>query len=177
MERAAPSHEPSEGLAPWEDPGIRYLVLGSFPSRASLELGAYYAHPRNHFWPILEAVFGASPGYGAAERKSFALERGIGIWDVLGSCRRPGSLDGDIREAAPNDLEAFIDAHPRLERILLNGSYSLKTFTRKVHVEYLAGRGIKAIGLPSTSPVPSRRYRRFGDKLGPWREALIASWL
>ena len=34
------------------------LILGSFPSIKSFENNFYYAHPRNQFWKILEALTG-----------------------------------------------------------------------------------------------------------------------
>ncbi len=35
----------------------KILILGSFPSIASREMGFYYAHPQNRFWKVLEALF------------------------------------------------------------------------------------------------------------------------
>jgi double-stranded uracil-DNA glycosylase len=159
-------------------------VLGSFPSAASLEARSYYGHPRNHFWPILEAVYGESAGTGVRSRRAFLRSRGIGLWDVLEECERWGSLDSRIRGAAPNRLAAFLEGLPALERILLNGSYAAKTFAR-VTGAALPGRGDSAplalddgrpvalIALPSTSPVPSRAFRRLEDKLPLWRKALL----
>ena len=46
------------GLAPICDDRARILILGSFPSPASLAAGQYYANPRNAFWPIMSRLFG-----------------------------------------------------------------------------------------------------------------------
>ena len=47
---------PLRGLAPIADERARVLILGSFPSEASLAAQHYYAHPQNQFWRILAAI-------------------------------------------------------------------------------------------------------------------------
>jgi len=82
------------GLAPLIDADARVLILGSFPSEASLAARQYYAHPRNHFWPILGAILDeplAELPY--ADRLSCIRAHRLAIWDTIVACERSGSLD------------------------------------------------------------------------------------
>ncbi|HEX2012129.1 MAG TPA: DNA-deoxyinosine glycosylase, partial [Roseateles sp.] len=81
------------------------MLLGSFPSAASLAAQQYYGHSRNQFWPLLSALWGQDLRTLAYEdRLEFARSRGLAIWDVYAACEREGSLDSAIRSAEPNDL-------------------------------------------------------------------------
>ena len=156
-----------QSLAAVADARARLLVLGSFPGVASLEAQQYYAHPRNQFWPILAALWGAdlvSRDY--AERLVAARRRGLAIWDVYAACRREGSLDAAIVDARPNDLAALVARLPRLAAIAHNGAESARA------MKITAALGVPVHRLPSTSP--AHASWSFERKLAAWR-AVFAS--
>jgi hypoxanthine-DNA glycosylase len=161
-----PEDTPLQGLAPVIGANTRLVVLGSFPGVASLGAAQYYAHPRNHFWPILSALWGVdlrSMPY--PDRLKEVLKRGLGIWDVYAHCRREGSLDSAIRDAAFNDLASLMIRAPGLRAIAHNGGESARAmrFTRTL--------GVSVLRLPSTSP--ANASWSFERKLAAWREAFI----
>ena len=156
-----------QGLGPVAGPGTRLLLLGSFPGVASLQAQQYYGHPRNHFWPILSAIWqvdlGALP---YAEKLAVAQARGLGLWDVYATCRREGSLDSAIKAAVPNDLAALVARLPQLAAIAHNGGESARA--RRV-TEAL---GLPVYRLPSTSP--ANASWSFERKLEAWRAVFVA---
>jgi hypoxanthine-DNA glycosylase len=153
------------GLAPVIDLRARVLILGSFPSAASLAAQQYYAHPQNQFWRVLGAVIGQPlPEMDYAARIAAVQSAGIAIWDVFASCERAGSLDSAIREAVPNPLAELKKSAPALRRICFNGRMAAK---RIGEVEAL---GYEAVVLPSTSP--AHAGMTFAEKLARWRDGL-----
>jgi hypoxanthine-DNA glycosylase len=156
------------GLAPVADVHARLLVLGSFPSEASLRAQHYYAHPRNQFWPVLSAIWGLE-GDAALQaqpyevRVSEALQRGLAIWDVYARCDREGSLDSAIVNAELNDLPGLVRRAPGLKLIAHNGGESAR------HMKITQALGLPVCKLPSTSP--ANASWRFERKLAAWREA------
>ena len=161
-----------QSFAPVATPATKILVLGSMPGAQSLAEEEYYAHPRNGFWPIMGALFGASPALAYTQRLEILCANGIGLWDVIGSCQRASSLDSAIEEKTirVNDLQDFIDHHQRIRRICFNGAKAEKSFHR-----YLPplpeNRKIELIRLPSTSPANARLS--YNQKLDIWRRALL----
>ena len=115
------SSSPIRGLPPILDGQTKCLILGTIPGAESLEKGQYYADPGNHFWRIIEALFGINHALAYSERKRELLGHGIGLWDVLESCDREGSADGKIRNPKINCLDAFLDTHSSIERVFFNG--------------------------------------------------------
>lgn len=144
-----------ESFPPAEPASARLLILGSMPGVASLRAGQYYAHPRNQFWPMMALLFGVPNVLPYAERLARLNAQGVALWDVLRACERPGSLDSSIvRETeVANDFAGFLDRHPELRAIALNGGAAQSAFRRHV-VGPLATRlsAIDLIDLPSTSP-------------------------
>lgn len=153
------------GLPPLIDERARVLILGSFPSEASLAAGQYYAHRQNQFWRILGAVIGrplVSMGY--AEKQEAVKAAGLAIWDVYAACERAGSLDSAIRNAVPNDFSRLGRSTKALHRVCFNGR------TAGRFAPQLAALGYRTLILPSTSP--ANASWSFERKLAAWREAL-----
>jgi hypoxanthine-DNA glycosylase len=153
-----------EGLPPRVTADTRVLVLGSFPSAASLAAGRYYAHPRNQFWKLVGAAIGRALDELDYEQRVIELNQmGIGLWDVIGRCRRRGSLDGNIREPEYNDFAALAARCPHLELACFNG----KTAAR--HIAHLQAHGLATRVLPSSSPANTQPV---SEKLNAWTQAL-----
>ncbi|RJG15310.1 DNA-deoxyinosine glycosylase [Massilia cavernae] len=153
------------GLAPVADEHVRILILGSFPGAASLAAQQYYAHPRNALWPILSALTEedlVSLPY--AQRLPRLLSHRIGLWDVLGTCEREGSLDSAIRKPAANDFARLRELCPLLETVGFNGQTSGK------FAQQFAERGYRTVVLPSTSP--AHASLSFEQKLASWRSLM-----
>ena len=153
------------GLAPVIDARARVLILGSFPSAASLAAQQYYGHRQNQFWPILGAVLGlplAELDY--ATRRQQVMAAGIAIWDVYRGCQRQGSLDSAIRSAVANDFRRLRRLAPQLLRVCFNGQ------TAGRYARQLADLGYETTVLPSTSPAYTLPIER---KLAAWRDALL----
>ncbi|MFP5396663.1 MAG: DNA-deoxyinosine glycosylase [Alphaproteobacteria bacterium] len=150
-------------FAPVAGRATRVLILGSLPGEASLAAQQYYAHPRNLFWRLIGAVIDEPnlPTLAYPQRLEQIAARGIGLWDVIASAQRSGSLDAAIRgvEAAPlADLAASL---PGLQAIAFNGAKSA-ALGRKA----LAETGLPLIDLPSSSP--ANATLRFEEKRARW---------
>lgn len=150
------------GLPPVIGRQSRLVVLGSFPGVASLQARQYYAHPRNHFWPILSALWGLDLAALPYRVRLAALrERGLGLWDVYAACRREGSLDSAIEAAEPNDLASLRRRAPGLRGVAHNGGESARA------MRVTAALGLPVWRLPSSSP--ANASWSFERKCEAWR--------
>ena len=149
------------GLPPVLAVDTRVLVLGSFPGAASLAARAYYAHPRNHFWPIMAALLSEPLVTMPYPARLAALQtHRVGLWDTIVACARPGSLDGDIRDPMYATPTRVARRAPTLHLVCFNG----KTAARALPAWRDAGYATRA--LPSSSPAYTRS---FAEKLEAWR--------
>jgi hypoxanthine-DNA glycosylase len=150
-----------QGFAPVVDERITTLVLGSFPSAASLASGQYYGHPQNQFWRLVGAAIG-EPLHEMeyAKRLPVLLAHGIGLWDVIGACERRGSLDSSIRKAEINRFQRVTRLAPNLRRICFNGKLSGRM------EPVFADLGFETFVFPSSSPAYTLA---FAEKLKTWK--------
>jgi hypoxanthine-DNA glycosylase len=157
----------ARGFPPIASRESRVLVLGSMPGLASLAAQQYYAHPRNAFWPIMGELFGATPELPYPLRVARLLDAGVAVWDVLGACVRPGSLDSDIQSEGlvVNDFGDFLDGHPQIGQVFFNGAKAEQLFQSLALPQLPVGLQLKR--LPSTSP--ANAGMRLAQKIEAWR--------
>ncbi|SPU55828.1 G:T/U mismatch-specific DNA glycosylase [Brevundimonas vesicularis] len=137
------------GFPPVVDAATRLLILGSLPGDASLKAAQYYAHPRNAFWPLIGGVLGEDLAVLPYEQRLARLKaRGVGLWDVIASAERSGSLDAAIRSPEAADLRSLIDGLPALRAVTFNGKLAAKLGRRIIGDV----NGVRLIDLPSSSP-------------------------
>lgn len=160
--RKAPTASKSS-FAPIIDARTRLLVLGSLPGEISLARAQYYANPRNQFWRLMEAVTGCrleAAGYG--ERLEALLLAGVGLWDVVKSGERVGSLDANIRNHQANGLAELAASLPNLRAIAFNGGKASSLGRKQLGPE----PPYAVITLPSSSPAHAVPLE---IKLAAWR--------
>ncbi|SES24389.1 DNA-deoxyinosine glycosylase [Salipaludibacillus aurantiacus] len=156
-------------LEPVVQKGARVLILGSMPGEQSLQRREYYGNPRNHFWPLVGELLNTDLSTFSYERKcDFLKTNHIALWDVIGSCKRKGSLDSAIRDEKMNDLAGLLTTYPTIQWVGLNGTKAYETFRK--YIKNHAFPPVPYTKLPSTSPVPGRNVKSFSEKVKAWRE-------
>jgi hypoxanthine-DNA glycosylase len=137
------------GLPPVARPDARLFILGSLPGEASLAARRYYAHPTNQFWRLLGIAIGEDLHVLPYEERLVLLaERRIGLWDVIASASREGSLDQAIREAEHNRIGHLLHDFSDLRAIAFNGS-TAASIGRKLIGE--PPPNLSLVDLPSSS--------------------------
>lgn len=156
-----------QSFPPLVDTATTTLILGTMPGATSLQKYEYYAYTQNQFWKIIFTVFDKLPiPTNFDDKVSVLKNNNIGLWDVLQTCNRQGSLDSNIKNHLENDIPSLLIKHPTITKILFNGKESQRYFMRA----FGEINGIQYFGMPSTSPAYTLKFE---EKLKVWREALL----
>jgi hypoxanthine-DNA glycosylase len=151
---------------PISDCSTEVLILGSLPGEKSLAMHEYYAHPQNKFWRIIAAITNNHTPATYDDKLSMLITNKIGVWDVVREAKRIGSLDTNIVDEVPNNVDGFISRHTNLKVIGFNGTKSMKLFDKY----FKRHEHLKYIHLPSSSPANARI--KFDQICEKWRELL-----
>ena len=146
--------EVKTGLPPIARPDARLFILGSLPGDASLAAKQYYAHPQNQFWRLVGSVVGEDLHALPYEKRLERLaEHRIGLWDVIASSSRVGSLDQSIRDAQHNHIAYLFRDFADLKAIALNGATASSIGRKLIGIP---PAGLTLIDLPSSSAANTR---------------------
>lgn len=150
------------GLPPIARHDARLFILGSLPGDASLAARRYYAHPTNQFWRLVGQAIGEPLELlDYDERLQRFARHGIGLWDVLASASRRGSLDQAIRLANHNALDRLRRDFPDIQAIAFNGAAASAAGRRSLG----DAAGLTLVDLPSSS---AANTRPFAEKAAAW---------
>lgn len=133
-------------IPPFLHPDSRVLILGSFPSVKSRQVGFYYGHPQNRFYQVLAAVFQDEVPDTVLCKRAFLMKHRIAVWDVVQRCLISGSSDASIMKAEPNNVASLVRGSA-LERVLINGRQAAVLYQK--HLAMMPD--LPFIVLPSTS--------------------------
>ncbi len=150
------------GLPPIAPTNASLFILGSLPGDASLAARRYYAHPTNQFWRLVgEAIGEPLERLDYDERLSRLASHRIGLWDVIASASRPGSLDQAIRSADHNPVNRLRRDFPQVHAIAFNGSTASLAGRRMLE----GAVDLALIDLPSSS---AANTRPLAEKAAAW---------
>ena len=129
--------------------------------------GTTYAPKDRDFWKMMFEIFETEFSEDYEIRKQLILQNKLALWDVAHSAERKGSMDVDMKNVSPNQIDELLNEYPTIEKIIFNGKKAeqlfWKYFDKKTSIEY--------ISLPSTSPANAQfSYERL---LEIWKNAII----
>ncbi len=153
------------GLPPIARADALLFILGSLPGDASLAAKQYYAHPTNQFWRLVGRAVGEElQALDYDERLARLAAHRIGLWDVIASASRSGSLDQAIRLAQHNRLTHLLADFPELRAIAFNGTTAASAGRRLIGAP---PKNVTLLDLPSSS---AANTRDFEDKVAIWSQ-------
>jgi hypoxanthine-DNA glycosylase len=142
------------------------LILGSMPGPEALRKQQYYGFAGNHFWKIIPRLFAEPIPTTYEEKKALVVEHRLALWDVIGTCVRPGALDSSIRHLEANDIPALLTQYQGIRAVFINGLFAHKTFLKKFGTDV----SVPVFVLPSTSP--ANAAMTLDEKTRRWSQIL-----
>lgn len=146
------------------------------PGVKSLDEQQYYAHPQNVFWLIMSGYLGFDIQLKYSEKLKHLSKNQIALWDVIGKCKREGSLDSAIVKESiqPNNFSELFKKYPSIRTILFNGAMAEKAFQQYViKAKQLDANIVAELVLqrmPSTSPANASMKKL--EKIKIWKTTL-----
>ena len=119
----------------------------------------------------MSSLFHFSAALPYPERVLALTSRAVAVWDVCREFSRQGSLDSALRAVQPNDLLAFLRAHPTIRIVANNGGTSSKLMHKHADVADWKRRGIRVVQLPSSSPAHAMK-NPVEEKTKRWKALL-----
>lgn len=151
----------------WGDSEI--LILGTIPSSSSIEKNEYYYHYANYIWDYLAKIYDEPRPRTWTEKKEFLHRHHIALWDMYKYSEVPGSVDKGL--GTFNELAGFLQEHPTIIKVLLNGKKAAQAFQEYTEKVSAIPEYVRAFPLPSTSGANTRISK--DDVLRAWREAVV----
>lgn len=153
----------AEGFPPVFDGESRVLILGSFPSVKSREIGFYYGNKQNRFWRTVCEYFGETVPETTEGKRELLLRRRIALWDVITSCEIVGSSDASIRNEVVADVRTVIEGS-RVCAVICNGSKAYTLFSQRFP-EYLPFTRRLSSTSPANPRFSAEEWRRALDEI------------
>ena len=148
-------HITHESIKPFINDDSEVLILGSFPSVKTREVGFYYAHPQNRFYKVLANIFKSPLPTSIEDKKELLKKHHIALFDVIYSCDISNSEDSSIKNVTPIDIKELLLKYPNIKTIVLNGNKAKELFNRYL-LKDIDTKNIDIYFAPSTSPANAK---------------------
>ena len=148
------THITHSSIKPYINDYSSILILGSFPSVKTREVGFYYGHKQNRFFKVLAAIYNEDIPLSIEEKKALLSKHHIALYDVIEECDIIGSSDASIKNVVPINIKEIISSYPNIHTIILNGGLAKKLFDQYLLEDVPPYINVKYA--PSTSPMNAR---------------------
>ena len=147
-------HISHKDIEPFIDNNSKILILGSFPSVKTREIGFYYGHKQNRFYKVISSLFNEDEPLSIEDKKELLRNHYIGLYDVIYECDIIGSSDSSIKNVTPINIYKILREYPNITTIIINGGLAKKLFDKYLLKDI--NKSISIYYLSSTSPANAR---------------------